>query len=116
MPGDERDQHIDFYLDHHGSFSPEEMEKYKRSPVQKKQTASAYEALCQTLGIPQDELTVSVIDMVDAAKYSDYGVSWQRLLDFDLSEIKKSDKRRLEFTAAFNQFIKRGDTETLLNY
>jgi hypothetical protein len=115
MPGDERDQHIDFYLDHHGSFSPEEMEKYKRSPVQKKQTASAYEALCQTLGIPQDELTVSVIDMVDAAKYSDYGVSWQRLLDFDLSEIKKSDKKRLEFTAAFNQFIKRGDTETLVS-
>lgn len=115
MPGDERDQHIDFYLDHHGTFSPEQEERYKKSPVQKKQTASAYEALCQTLGIPQDELTVSVIDMVDAAKYSDYGVSWQRLLDFDLSEIKKSDKRRLEFAAAFNQFIKRGDTETLVS-
>jgi hypothetical protein len=115
MPGDERDNHIDYYLDHHGLFTPEELEKYKSSPVQKKKTASAYEAVCQALGVPQDSLTVDVIDMIDAAKYSDYGVSWQRLLDFDISEIKKSDKRRLEFAAAFNQFLKRGDSKTLLS-
>lgn len=115
MPGDERDEYVDYYLDHHGIFSPEELEKYKSSPVQKKQTSSAYEAVCQALGVPQDELTVAVIDMIDAAKYSDYGVSWQRLLDFDLSEIKKSDKKRLEFGAAFNQFLKRSDAETLIS-
>lgn len=115
MPGDERDEYVDYYLDHHGLFSPEELEKYKSSPVQKKQTASAYEAVCQALGVPQDELTVSVIDMIDAAKYSDYGVSWQRLLNFDLSEIKNSDKKRLEFGAAFNQFLKRSDAKTLVS-
>ena len=115
MPGDERDDMIDYYLDHHGLFTPEELERYKSSPVQKKKTASAYEAVCQALGVPQDSLTVDVIDMIDAAKYSEYGVSWQRLLDFNLSDIKKSDKRRLEFAAAFNQFLKRGDTKTLLS-
>jgi len=115
MPGDERDDMIDYYLDHHGMFTPEELEKYKSSPVQKKKTASAYEAVCQALGVPQDELTVKVIDMIDAAKYPEYGVSWQRLLDFDLSEIKKSDKRRLEFAAAFNQFLKRSDAKTILS-
>ena len=115
MPGDERDDMIDYYLDHHGMFTPEELEKYKSSPVQKKKTDSAYEAVCQALGVPQDELTVKVIDMIDAAKYPEYGVSWQRLLDFDLSEIKKSDKRRLEFAAAFNQFLKRSDAKTILS-
>lgn len=115
MPGDERDQHIDYYLDHHGLFSEEEKERYKNAPVQKKKTASAYEAVCQALGVPQDELTVKVIDMIDAAKYQDYEVSWQRLLDFNLSDIKKSDKRRLEFAAAFNQFLKRGDAKTLIS-
>ena len=115
MPGDERDEFVDYYLDHHGMFSPEDLEKYKSSPVQKKQTASAYEAVCQALGVPQDELTVSVIDMIDAAKYSDYDVSWQRLLDFNLSEIKKSKKARLEFGAAFNQFLKRSDYKTLIS-
>ena len=115
MPGDERDQQIDYYLDHHGLFSAEDLEKYKSSPVQKKKTNSAYEAVCQALGVPQDELTLSVIDMIDSARYQDYGVSWQRLLDFNLSDIKKSDKTRLEFGAAFNQFLKRGDTKTLIS-
>lgn len=115
MPGDERDEMVDYYLDHHGLFTADELEKYKSSPVQKKKTGSAYEAICQALGVAQDEMTVSVIDMVDSAKYQDYGVSWQRLLDFNLSEIKKSDKRRLEFAAAFNQFIKRSDTKTVIS-
>lgn len=115
MPNDERDNDVDYYLDHHGLFSEEEKEKYKSSPVQKKATSSAYEAICQALGVPQDELTVSVIDMIDAAKYDDYGVSWQRLLDFNLSDIKKSNKRRLEFAAAFNQFLKRSDTKTIIS-
>ena len=115
MPGDERDDMIDYYLDHHGIFTPEELEKYKSSPVQKKKTASAYEAVCQALGVPQDSLTIDVIDMIDAAKYAEYGVSWQRLLDFNLTDIKKSKNRRLEFAAAFNQFLKRGDTRTLLS-
>lgn len=115
MPGDERDDLVDYYLDHHGLFSPEELERYKSSPVQKKATASGYEAVCLALGVPQDDLTVAVIRMIDAAKYDEYGVSWQRLLDFDLSEIKKSDKRRLEFGAAFNQFLKRSDSKTIIS-
>lgn len=115
MPGGERDQMIDYYLDHHGLFSAEELEKYKSSPVQKKATSSAYEALCVSLGVPLDDLTLSVIDMIDAAKYQDYGVSWQRLLDFNLSDIKKSKSVRLEFAAAFNQFLKRSDHKTLIS-
>jgi hypothetical protein len=115
MPGDDRDSYIDYYLDHHGLFSAEDLEKYKSSPVQKKKTASAYEAICQSLGVPQDELTLSVIDMIDAAKYQDYEVSWSRLLDFDISEIKKSENKRLEFAAAFNQFLKRSDHKTLIS-
>jgi hypothetical protein len=114
MPGDERDEMIDFYLDHHGSFTEEEIKKYMKSPVQKKKTASAYEAICQSLGVPQDSLTLSVIDMIDAAKYQDYKVDWSRLLDFNLAEIKKSENKRLEFAAAFNQFLKRSDTKTLI--
>lgn len=115
MPGDERDDMIDYYLDHHGVFTPEELEKYKNSPVQKKKTGSAYEAACQALGVPQDALTVEVIDMIDSAKYQDYGVSWDRLLDWNLADIKKSDKRRLEFGAAFNQFLKRADHKTIIS-
>lgn len=115
MPGDERDDMIDYYLDHHGIFTPEELEKYKSSPVQKKKTGSAYEAICQSLGVPQDSLTLDVIDMIDSAKYQDYGVDWQRLLDFNLSDIKKSDKKRLEFGAAFNQFLKRSDSKTIIS-
>ena len=114
MPGDERDAYIDFYLDHHGDFTDAEKEKYKNQPVQKLHTGSAYEALCKVLGVPQDELTVHVIDMVDSAKYTEYGVDWQRLLNFNLSDMKKTDKVRLEFAAAFNQFIKRADTSTLV--
>lgn len=114
MPGDKRDAYIDFYLDHHGDFTDAEKEKYKNQSVQKLHTGSAYEALCKVLGVPQDELTVHVIDMVDAAKYTEYGISWQRLLNFSLVDIKKSKKIRLEFAAAFNQFIKRSDTSTLI--
>ncbi len=114
MPGDERDEHIDWYLDHHGLFNPDDQEKYKDLPVKKLSTSSAYEALCIVLGLPQDELVVSVIDMIDAAKYQDYGVDWQRLLDFNLSDIKNSEKKRLEFGAAFNQFLKRSDVKTLI--
>jgi len=115
MPGDERDDMIDYYLDHHGLFNEDDLEKYKKSPVQKKKTDSGYEAVCQALGVPQDSLQLDVIDMIDAAKYDEYEVPWQRLLDFNLSEIKKSKKRRLEFGAAFNQFLKRSDTKTLIS-
>jgi hypothetical protein len=115
MPGDERDEYIDYYLDHHGSFTEFELDKYKSSPIQKKKTASAYEAICQNLGVPQDELTLSVIDMIDAAKYQEYNVDWSRLLDFNIVDIKKSDNKRLEFAAAFNQFLKRSDHKTLIS-
>ena len=55
MPGDERDKMIDYYLDHHGVFTEEEKEKYKNSPVSKAETASAYEAICLNLQVPQDD-------------------------------------------------------------
>jgi hypothetical protein len=115
MPGDERDELVDYYLDHHGLFSEEDKLKYRDKPVQKIKSDSAYEAVCLALGTPQDDLVASVIKMIDAAKYTEYGVSWQRLLDFDLSEIKKSPKVRLEFAAAFNQFLKRSDTKTIIS-
>jgi len=114
MPGDDRDQLIDFYIDHHGLFNQEELERYKKSPVLKRKTPSAWEALCDVLSIPKDELVASVINMIDSADYEGYGVSWQRLLDFNLEEIKNSPKARLEFAAAFNQFLKRSDTQTIL--
>jgi len=114
MPGDERDEMIDWYLDHHGLFNPDDQEKYKDAPVKKLATSSAYEALCIVLNLPKDELVLSVIDMIDAAKYQDYGVDWQRLLDFNIADIKKSEKKRLEFAAAFNQFLKRSDIKTLI--
>lgn len=115
MPGDERDDMVDYYLDHHGVFTPEQLERYKSSPVQKMKTGSAYEAICINLGVPQDSLTVEVIDMIDSAKYQDYGISWDRLLDFDIKSMKKSKEKRLEFGAAFNQFIKRSDSKTIIS-
>ena len=115
MPGDERDSMIDYYLDHHGVFTEEEKEKYKSSPVGKSSTASAYEAICLNLGVPQDDLTVSVIRMIDAAKYDEYNVDWKRLLDYNLSDMKKNDNVRLQFAAAFNQMLKRGDHQTLIS-
>ena len=129
MPGDERDSMIDYYLDHHGVFTDEQKEKYKSSPVGKSSTASAYEAICLNLGVPQDDLTVSVIRMIDAAKYDEYKVSWKRLLDYNLTDIIKFAKDaltkkeggelslqgRLEFAAAFNQMLKRGDHKTLIS-
>lgn len=114
MPGDDRDNLIDYYLDHHGLFSEEELERYKKLPVQKKKTGSAYEAICDALGVRKDEMILSVIDMIDSAKYKDYGISWQRLLDFNIRDMVSSPKRRLEFAAAFNQFLKRSDTQTLI--
>jgi hypothetical protein len=42
-------------------------------------TGSAYEAICINLEVPQDS-TTEVIDMIDSAKYQDYGISWDRLL------------------------------------
>jgi hypothetical protein len=115
MPGDDRDELVDYYLDHHGIFTPEQKERYKSSPVQKMKTGSAYEAICINLGVPQDSLTTEVIDMIDSAKYQDYGISWDRLLDFNIASMKKSKEKRLEFGAAFNQFIKRSDSKTIIS-
>ena len=61
MPGDDRDQYIDYYLDHHGLFNDEDLNRYKNLPVKKLNTSSAYEALCIVLNIPKDELVLSLI-------------------------------------------------------
>ncbi len=129
MPGDERDEMIDYYLDHHGVFTKEQKERYKNSPVSKAETASAYEAVCLNLQVPQDDLVVSGVRMIDAAKYDEYKVSWKRLLDYNLTDMIKFAKKaltkkegkelslqgRLEFAAAFNQMLKRGDHKTLIS-
>jgi hypothetical protein len=81
MPGDERDDLVDYYLDHHGIFTPEQKKDINHHLFKKMKTGSAYEAICINLGVPQDSLT-TVIDMIDSAKYQDYGISWDRLLDF----------------------------------
>jgi hypothetical protein len=40
----------------------------------------------------QDSLTTEVIDMIDSAKYQDYGISWDRLLDFNIASMKRVEK------------------------
>ena len=110
-------------------FTKEQKERYKNSPVSKAETASAYEAVCLNLQVPQDDLVVASVRMIDAAKYDEYKVSWKRLLDYNLTDIikfakeainKKEDGKlslqgRLEFAAAFNQMLKRGDHKTLIS-
>jgi hypothetical protein len=54
--------------------------------------------------------------MIDAAKYSEYGVSWQRLLDFNLADIKKSDKRRLVHRLMAIAFIPNPENKPQVNH
>lgn len=107
---------IDIYIDHHGEFVDEdEMAKLAiKSGAIKTKTGSAYEGIMDQLGLPVDKLVLDVIDMVDSAKYDDYGVKWTDLIDFDLSEIKKKPNAKLLFAGAFNQLLKRGDYETII--
>lgn len=98
---------IDIYIDHHGTF--EEGENRDKASI-KTATGSAYEGICLQLGIPVDQNILSVIDMVDSAKYDDYNVDIEGILTFDL----KKFKNKLEFAASFNQLLKRSDHKTFI--
>lgn len=137
MPDNQRKDHIDIYIDHHGEFTEEERELYKSNPVIKTQTASAYEGICRVIGQPLDDTLLYAIDMIDSAKYDDYGVKWPDILNFSwelfteisnrkgtitIEPFKKSGPvkigwstvAKLTFAGAFNQFLKRSDHKTLI--
>jgi hypothetical protein len=102
---------IDVYMDHHGSFELEEIkDREKNRGSVKTDTTSAYEGICDQLGLPIDASIQNVIDMVDSAKYDDYEIDQEILLKFD----PKSFKSKLEFAAAFNQMLKRSDHKTFI--
>jgi hypothetical protein len=98
---------IDIFMDHHGEF---ELGENIGKTSTKFSTGSAYEGICQQLGLPVDSLVVNVIDMVDSAKYDDYGVDIKGILDFD----PKKFKTKLDFAGAFNQMLKRSDHKTFI--
>jgi len=99
---------IDVYIDHHGKF--EEGENKGEPTAVKTHTGSAYEGIMDQLGLPVDSNVLSIIDMVDSAKYDDYKVDIKRILTFDFKEFKN----KLEFAAAFNQMLKRSDHKTFI--
>jgi hypothetical protein len=104
-------ENIDVYIDHHGlQENPESNKKFSI----KTKTGSAYEGICLQLGVPVDNLILSVIDMIDSAKYADYGIDILTVLDMNLPKIKNDKKARLLFAGALNQMVKRSDYKTLI--
>jgi len=102
---------LDLYIDHH----MEEGEVYKKSDQSiKMKSDSCYYLVCRLLGIPTDDLILSVITMIDAARYDDYNVDIKTILNFNLQDIIKSKNARLVFAGAFNQLIKRSDYRTII--
>lgn len=114
MPEPDREDLIDFYVDHHGMYSDDEKEHFKDKPVLKTKTDSAYEGICVQLGYPLNSEILDAIDMIDSAKYTHYKIDWRQLLSFNWEEFKKSENPKLAFAAAFNQFLKRSDHKTLI--
>lgn len=116
----EDNEGIDIYIDHHGTF---EKGEYRGKASIKTPTASAYEGICDQLGLPVDEITLAVIDMVDAAKYDDYGINVIDSIKFnepgwlkDVIQRKNLTplQKKLTFAAAFNQLLKRSDYKTFI--
>lgn len=99
---------VDIYIDHHGKFTNDDNQEEELSV--KTPTGSAYEGICDQLGIPVDASVLSVIDMIDSAKYDEYDVDVMNILDFDM----KKFKNKLEFSSAFNQMLKRSDFKTFI--
>lgn len=114
MPDKEREDLIDFYVDHHGVYSDEEKEHFKDKPVLKTKTDSAYEGICIQLGYTLNSEILDAIDMIDSAKYTHYKIDWRQLLNFSWDSFKKSENPKLAFAAAFNQFLKRSDHKTII--
>ena len=106
----EDNKDLDIYIDHHL-----DDEFVKKSEISfKVKSDSCYGLICHLLGIPTDKTALSVISMIDAAKYSDYGVDIEYILNFDLKDVVKKENPRLFMAAAFNQLIKRSDYKTLI--
>ena len=104
---------VDYYVDHHGTFTEEDRISQKRFSI-KTATGSAAEGIAQQLGVPFSNDTKDWIDMIDSAKYSEYDIDIRGILDFDLDIIKKSPKAKLKFAAAMNQLLKRSDHKTFI--
>lgn len=102
---------LDLYIDHH----MEEGDLYKKSPYSiKMRSDSCYGLVTYLLGMPTDKMILSVISMIDAAKYDEYNVDVKTILNFNLSDIIRSKDPRLVFAGAFNQLIKRSDYKTII--
>lgn len=102
---------LDLYIDHH----MEEGDLYKKSEYSiKMKSDSCYGLICRLLGMPTDSYILSVISMIDAAKYDEYGVDIKTILNFTLNDIKKMPNPRLVFAGAFNQLVKRSDYKTII--
>lgn len=99
---------IDIYIDHHGEF--QEGENAKGGRAIKSKTTSAYEAVCDQLGIPVDSTVLDIIDMIDAAKYAEHEVDVKKILTFDVKDFNN----KKEFAASFNQLLKRSDHRTFI--
>jgi len=111
----EDQEDLDIYIDHHGEFIEKGGDIEKLSiKSSKTPTSSAYEGICDQLGIPTDSLILDVIDMVDGAKYEFYDVNIETILNFNLQDILDSNNPKLVLAGAFNQLIKRGDYKTLI--
>jgi len=111
---------IDVYIDHHGVF---EEGDWRGNTSIKTPTDSAYEGICYQLGIPVDEITLAAIDMVDSAKYDEYGVNTIDIIKFNEPDwfegVLRRDnltalQKKLTFVAAFNQLLKRSDYNTFI--
>lgn len=109
---------LDVYIDHHGEFVEKGGDVEKMSiKSAKTRTVSAYEGICQQLGVATDSVVLDVIDMVDGARYEFYDVDIETILNFNLQDIlggETATNKKLIFAGAFNQLIKRGDYKTLI--
>ena len=103
---------IDIYIDHHGDFKEDDDLTGKHAV--KTKTYSAYEGIMDQLGLPVDSMVMDVINMVDAAKYDDFGVKWTDLLEWDYDYFKTHKNPKLMFAGVFNQLLKRGDYRTFI--
>lgn len=102
---------LDLYVDHH----VEEGDDYKKSEMSiKLKSDSCYGLITVLFGLPTDKMILSVISMIDAAKYDDYNIDIKTILNFNLEEIIKNKDPRLVFSGAFNQLIKRSDYKTII--
>lgn len=107
----EDNEKLDVYIDHH----MEEGEAYKKSEFSiKMQSDSCYGLITRVLGMPTDKNIISVISMIDAAKYDEYEVDIKTILNFNLRDILQEKNPRLVFAGAFNQLIKRSDYKTII--